>query len=436
MAFAAQPIALSVRPFQVTHLCFPADGVLETLNVELGSDATAFPYAALYSKLSNTVQGRPSRLNYDAQAIQNEPTVVASTLATLRAPSVRMALLKAINSRENSYFAKYTDPKGLADQIITFYSGGMPNTKPQRLAILQGLAQSQADALHSAYVADNRAFSATVPGSGVVKQTRSDVHATTREHSHELGHQSDQVIGNLAGQQVFSEPTEPMTKLSITSGDIATLGYTEEMGLDKTSSHSFSRESQHISNTDYSYRMPDIEREAQNQRAQISLIDQQFAQFMFGQNLPYLTSVFANELQSIDCDVYQLQVAFLNTILMSPISGTVTRIYKNPGDAVRAGEPVIRVEDNSTILVVASVKANLAIELHQPALIQTNALFESATKPPISQALPGTIVSARGGRSDDLWEVVIKCKNPLSAGKPIFPLGFHFDYDNVTVTIG
>ena len=41
------------------------------------------------------------------------------------------------------------------------------------------------------------------------------------------------------------------------------------------------KQNQTITNTDYGYRIPYIESEAQNERAQISLMDQQFAQFMY-----------------------------------------------------------------------------------------------------------------------------------------------------------
>jgi hypothetical protein len=57
----------------------------------------------------------------------------------------------------------------------------------------------------------------------------------------------------------------------------------------------------------------------------------------------------------MDSDVYQRQIAYLNTILMSPIDGTVTGIYKNPGDPVRPGEAVIRVESNADLLLVATL---------------------------------------------------------------------------------
>ena len=183
--------------------------------------------------------------------------------------------------------------------------------------------------------------------------------------------------------------------------------------------------------------MPFFESQAQNQRAQISLIDQQFAQFMrlppllYGPNLPNLATVFQNELNSIDADVYRLQIAYLNTILMSPIAGTVTGVYKNPGDAVQAGEPVLRVENSSVILLVARLIYPGRISIGSTATVQTP-LFE---QPGPLTSITGNVVAIRGEGQDDQWEVIVNCNNLDASANPIFPLGYHFDYDDTTVTI-
>jgi multidrug efflux pump subunit AcrA (membrane-fusion protein) len=196
------------------------------------------------------------------------------------------------------------------------------------------------------------------------------------------------------------------------------------------SSQDKAHQTQTIVNTDYGYRTPYFESAAQYERAQISLIDQQFAQLMYGQNLPHLAQVFANELNNIDADVYRLQIAYLNTILMSPFAGTVTGLYKLPGDMVRAGEPVARVENNATVLLSATVAYREAIALG--AAVTVNAtLFDSIASPPIT----GTIVAARGRRDDENWEVVAQCVNPVSSGNPVLPPGYSFDPVNTTMTI-
>jgi hypothetical protein len=203
------------------------------------------------------------------------------------------------------------------------------------------------------------------------------------------------------------------------------------------------RQSQTIVNTDYGYRVPYWEGAAQYNRAQISLLDQQFAQFMYSQNLPNLATVFRNELNSIDSNAFRLQVAYLDTILMSPIPGIVTGVYKNPGDAVKAGEPVIRVEDNITIYLVATVvfRGPIVIAPPPPAAPPPNSTVTVQTSlfgapGALTPPLTGIVVSARGHRDDDKWDLVVKCTNPVDAsGNPVFPLGYHFDFDDTTVSI-
>ena len=168
---------------------------------------------------------------------------------------------------------------------------------------------------------------------------------------------------------------------------------------------------------------------AQYYRAITSLGNQLFSLFMAGQNVPHLTQVFNNEKQSIDLDVRRLQIAYLNTILLSPISGVITGIYKNPGDWVQAGEPVIRVEDNSSVILVGT--------LRYPGLIKIGSLLTVTTSPfDSSSALSfqASVIAVRGHRNeDDLWEVHA-IYQPASTSPPL-PTNYHFDYDNTSVTI-
>lgn len=134
----------------------------------------------------------------------------------------------------------------------------------------------------------------------------------------------------------------------------------------------------------------------------------------------------------MDGDVYRLQVAFLNTILMSPFAGTVTGIYKYPGDPVKAGEPVVRLENNATILLVATLIYRGSIAIGANATVQTS-LFDSAGS---SATIAGKVVGVRGHPSgDDHWEVVVSCNNSGGGGTPIVPINYTFDFDDTVVTI-
>ena len=191
-------------------------------------------------------------------------------------------------------------------------------------------------------------------------------------------------------------------------------------------------QNQAISNTDYGYRVPSLENLAQNQRAQISLMDESFAQFMANQNLPYLPQVFGNELSMIDLGVKQLQVAYLNTILTSPIDGIVTGVYKGLGDRVRRGDVAVRVENNRSVYLIGTVIHRRPIKLDDTITVHTKRFGDPADEVTIS----GNVVGARGHRDhDDWWTVAVSCSNLDGGGHPIFPLHYHFNDDDTLVTV-
>jgi hypothetical protein len=435
---SAKPISLRVRPFQAAHLCFEVGGILDFLRpdssqpaVELGFKASFFDFRQFHNTLSAfpTHAGDPSRLRFDSAEI--ETAVKHHRLAALRAEGRKAALNKAINMRQNSYFSKYGNASKIVSRVMEYYSDSpaFPTSKPNRLANLATLADSQNDQLQAAYADDDP------PRTGVVKNTESILCSETKSHggSDAVG-RSDvlRVADHDVKPQIFPAPPDGGTWTSL---DATKLHLDKSAELEASGDHETSwgnaHQRQKIENTDFAYRVPSIESQAQNERAQISLMDQQFAQFMFTQTIPHLPVVFANELNSIDNDVFQLQIALLNTFLMSPISGIVTGVYKYPGDAVKAGEPVFRIEDNTFILIEAILIYRGPIAIDSVVTVNT-ALFDSASVP---TTIAGKVVAVRGLSVDDKWEVIVKCNNIDSTGNVIFPLGYHFDFDDTTISI-
>lgn len=205
----------------------------------------------------------------------------------------------------------------------------------------------------------------------------------------------------------------------------------EENTVNRTSTVSTSHDTQNMTYTDYGYRIPFVEAAAQNSRAQISLQSERFSQYMTFQSLPSLEAIFGNELTAIDMDVKRLQVAYLNTILLPPISGVVTGVYKRVGEAVIAGETVLRIEDNSTVHLAGILIHGGILSLGAGVTVQAN-LFSSST----STSITGNIIAVRGDESgDDRWDVVISCPNTDGDGNPILPLNYNFDFDDTSVTI-
>ena len=389
----AKVVALKARASQVAHLCFPVNGIIEELvstrakptpghpvsagfqPLQLGDPVTQFPFTTFYGGLSKTSSSDPSRLSYDSSGILNDASVQASLLMTLRGEAMAAVLDKAVNTRQNAYYAKYANKDRIISVMQKFYTAtsSTPSTsisKPDAQAKLSSVAQDQMNDLLSAY---NQKRLPTLPGlPSVVSQTNSVLQ---------------------------------------TSG-------------------SFPDTTQNIANTDYAYRTPAYEAHAQGLRAQISLMDQQFSQFLAGQNLPNLQQVFTNELNSIDLDVKRLQIAYLNTMLMSPINGVITGIYKNSGDWVHAGEPVIRVEDNSNVILVGTLVYQGLISIGSQMTVTTS-LFDSSSSG--SSPLVGNVVAVRGRpNEDDVWDVHAICDNTTA---PVLPLNYNFDYDDTSVLI-
>lgn len=452
---SAKVLNLRVRPSQWANLCFEVGGVVESSGAQLGDAVTQFDFTTFYGKLGTTVLGNAARLQYDSAAIQTDPTVAASMLCALRAEPTKAVLDKAVASRENSYYGKYANQVAVIAQTRAFYSAANAGSKPQRLATLSTISQNQADLLYAAYFADGRL--------SVIKTTSSEIKSKTDSTGETCGitvtdgftQSTSSGVQNSTSQAIsdsiatdFSNGNVPGGSTNNVSDDLV-FGVTsnstltsssgsgfqgqKSVAISRTNSKGEARQLQAAVNTDYGYRVPNLESQAQNHRAQISLIDEQFGQFMSGQNLPYLETVFQNELTSIDLDVKRLQIAYLNTILMSPIDGIITGLYKNPGDCVTPGEAVLRVENNQTVYLVGTLIHRDVVKVGSSVTV-SSALYSSTAGP--ATTISGTVVATRGhAGDDDRWEVVVKCNNLDGGGNAILPLHYHFDYDNTSVTI-
>ena len=427
-------VSLDVRPLQVSHLCFEVGGILGELKAELGAPAAAFDFAGFYAALgaNPTVTGDPSRLLYDSSEIRAKAG--PPMLAALRAEPGKAVVDSAINARQNAYYAKYANAPAIIAKMNEFYSPAALGSKPNRLVTLRSLAADQASELRVAYGNDGR--------TGVVKTTTSTLDSTIMSGGQSVmtGQNDQEAIEATGGGGSYVELGKlpeagagwgEGTRATATKTGTSKKDEAEGTSQEITTSGSTARQAERIENTDYGYRTPHFESQAQYERAQISLMDEQFTEFIRGQNLPNLTQVFANELKATDNDVFRLQIAFLSTILLSPIPGTVTGIYKNPGDAVRAGEPVVRVENSAVVLLVATVVYRGRISIGASVTVET-ALFDAAGP---RTKVTGRVVAVRGQREDDQWEVIVQCDNLGPDGEPILPLGYHFDYDDTTMLI-
>ncbi len=313
----AKVVSLTVLPLHASHLCFSVSGILESLTARLGQTVAAFDLAGHYATVgadpAPTVPGDPSRLLYDVATI--DPLLLSSQ-ATLRAESVKAALTKAINARQNAYYAKYRDIAKIASEAQKYYSqsSSVPDSKPNRLQKLSELSHQQNSALQTQYSQDHR--------TGVVKATVSQLTSkTTTGGTDKSWGQSDETeeYGGLKQQDgtvsvatgavpppLSTDTQGPNYTFPLASVGLAGVKDSAVADVDfgatteVSQSTGWADEGQTIKNTDYGYRIPSIESQAQNERAQISLLDEKWTTFMAFQNVDHLDVVLANELQSMD----------------------------------------------------------------------------------------------------------------------------------------
>ncbi|MEZ5890348.1 MAG: HlyD family secretion protein [Xanthobacteraceae bacterium] len=372
-------ISLNVMPTQASMLSFEVGGIIEQINIELGSEVDAFDFPVFYRALGAmpTIPKDPARM-YNVLEIGG--MINRYILATLRAEPSKAALTKALNSRANSFYAKYANASEIADYTWKAYHGSVKGSKHQFLDALKNISQYSFDTINEQYKNDYE-----IRGMSPIPDRRREMRFHTEFFN---------------GDDISKPPDQISVQYET-----------------------------HMVGHGHDYFMPAQENYAQYQRQQISLIDEKFDLYMKNQNLPYLEKVFEYELNSIDNDVYRAQIAYLNTILMSPISGVVTAIYKKVGEAVQPAEPVFRVENNNNVYLSATLVYRGVISLNSRVSVVTM-LFDID-----KIEIEGKVVSARCNDTDDQWNIIVKCQNTKPSGAIILPLNYRFDFDRTYVTI-
>ena len=84
-------------------------------------------------------------------------------MVALRSEPAKAVLIKAINARQNAYYAKYGNASAIISLMNQYYSSSNANSKPNRLQALSELSELQATTLQAAYIANGK--------EGVVKTT-------------------------------------------------------------------------------------------------------------------------------------------------------------------------------------------------------------------------------------------------------------------------
>jgi hypothetical protein len=268
---SAKPVVLTVRPFEVSNLCFEVGGILGESFAELGSTVSAFDFGFFYKAFRAATPSKavehPGRLAFDSDAIdlatKVAPLIVVKNvpqpshpkaLAALRAEPLRAALDKAINARANAVITKYANAGAIIGDIAD-----TAKLKEAALAQLRLSSNIQTETILREYVNDDlqdvvvKDITSNSTTRSIVrdrqmletKTTNSDVDATGKE-----------VVTSRSKSTVESMPKPPST--------------IEEVG------HQFTN----TATRQIEYRVPSLECRDRHARAQMMLRDEQFANLL------------------------------------------------------------------------------------------------------------------------------------------------------------
>ncbi|HVH43812.1 MAG TPA: HlyD family secretion protein [Labilithrix sp.] len=435
--------SLLVRPIQSVDLAFATSGVLGFHNravASLGSRVDAVDkeraLAARFGKASAanpaTIELGPSEMR---AALGND------LLFALDQGDVGVDLAAAIARRAHAWLARFQAKTALLRDIRELYPANPQDPSvASRLSRLERM-RALMDEKHQQLVAAYGQAPSVITSATTVTQTtgKTETEVRTRPLGLRSGHPTIKVSGG--GPDVMHTPQGTADSLPIAyqggkweepKGESPDT-FTEKIS---TAIHP----SQSSSTQLVELRHPGLEEKIEHERAHLALQDEWLRARSFQAQSPHLEKIWDLELETLDLDVARLQHQFSQGLLFSPIQGTVTAIYKDLGEHVSAGEPILRIENDREVLVVGTLQHTNAVTIGMKAKITTSDLFEAGDK----VEMAGKVVSVRGHDADnDEWEVIIAVDNEghdrtLANGsrdRVRLPINYHFDKDQTLVEL-
>jgi len=383
-------VNLRVRPAKSADLSYPVDGVILSQVARLGEQVEEFNVGRFYTMLGETFPGDAntppddSRLIWDSGRIDNHVAGVDLTvphdrmlLSNLRNAPEGADLDRALMMRQNAYLTSYS-PEVLGHVYRTYYED-QGDPAGVRHWLLR-LAEDDAVKIHKGLT---DAYKKRKWWGKVIEYARSHSSNDARQDN------PDSTIG-------FQGATN-----------------TESWG--------------------YEFRYPSAENDLRFHQIRAGIRQEFLTAWRMSEMCRNGQTTFPNEIGAIDLSIKKLQSAYIDTLLFAPFSGIVTGVFHVEGDYVRAGEPVLRVENDESVYLVGTVKYRGMLRIGSKVDVSTR-LFEAAGA--AVTTVSGEVVAVRGHDSvSEQWDLLILCDNRTPANDPVLPVNYNFDFESTAVRV-
>ena len=389
---SGKAINLRVRPGDSVDLCFPVDGVIGYQPSSLlGIRVDAVNTERLYGLLPETADDDDSKLLWDSARItsylKNEAGQASgrsglTLLSRLRNVSEAADLDRALMMRQNAFLTTYS-PEVLSEVRRVYHDnpGDQPAVRYRLLAEVEKDLAKLHDGLTSAYKKFGWA-------------------GKVRDHA--LSQYDNKATQYSGSSTVHFE------------------------GISDTWSWG------------YEFRYPSAENDLRYHQSRAAVRQEFLNAWRMSEMSRHWSTTFPNELGAIDQTIRKLQAAFVDTFLVAPPQvdmGLVTAVFREEGEYVRAGEPVVRVEQDLFVYLVGTVKYRGMLRVGSMLEVATTLFEEAGAAPTI---VSGRVVAVRGHDSvSEQWDLLVQTEveNRTPTGDPILPLNYHFDLESTSVEV-
>lgn len=423
---------LQVRPIQSSDVSFDVAGILGSQNsatAKLGTRVSKFDLATLLGRFG-TVDGS-GRLVYNAPKIRTD--LNPPSLFTLRNELFEANTEQAIMQREIAVMEKFKHRNRIAAAMRKVYPNDQTavTAKLRRIEDLRRYSSQQMAALKAAY--ESSQWNGVIADSVTTTRNTGDTVSTTlltpvamknTRHKIEVRNSPANSDHDIHESQVIPQAAVAKKWIDMDGGELS-------FPSQKTTSVN---NVTHVSTTrNTEYRHPFLENLIQDQRTQIQIQDEMLINETFSFRVPDMEAILDRELETIDWEVRKAQIRYAQTFLVPPIAGVVTAIYKDIGESVQPGEPVLRIENDDKVLLVGIVQHRGILRVGSNMRLRTGNLYEGGASGSPKVELSGPIVAVRGhDADDDEWDVIVECEN----SNRMLPINYHFDRDTTELVVG
>lgn len=438
-----------MRPLQSSDLSFVNGGVIreqlgassdvdEKVNkggARLGEKISAFDTKAYVELLKKEISSPPpdGDLTHNSTKIREE--LGRNALFGQRNDMLATVLDQAISQRKLAFLQRYKHKAELADLLEKVYKSGVTN-KFARIEQLQALSTARTNLLRTSYNAmagkdEEYGVDGVLTKSVVTNESAKSASSVTTQLAAvamRTGTQTIHVDGDGGKSTHTVDPTDTLPGTVDTGGAFQPMKGNPNLVTQQTETDGGTQTSTTIN---AEFRAPQKENEMKEHRMQVDLWDEYLANRVAQLQAEDAAAMLDEELKSLDHEVLKAQILYLESFITSPVAGLITAIYKDAGECVKSGDPVMRVESEGELLLTGIVLFRAALRPRESKVkITVKEPFERGAVNPI--ILDGTVVSVRGHDvDDDEWDIVIYCQD----NQHQLPINYQFDRNTTDIEL-